>query len=471
MIHRTGIAGLVVCDLTLHGDQRGWFKENWQREKMVAAGLPDFRPVQHNLSFNSRRGVTRGLHAEPWDKFISVAHGNVFCAWCDVRENSPTFGKVVSRVIGPETAVFVPRGVANGFQTLSEETVYSYLVTDHWSPEAHYSAVNLADPALDIAWPIPLSDAVISEKDRHHPPLAQATPVPQQKILVVGSEGQLAQALREEFCSQNREAEVEFSSRRPGSSPHLDLTAPETLANLDWRRYRAIINAAAFTSVDQAESAEGRRDAWQINAAGPGLLAQVAQRYHIPFVQVSTDYVFDGTRLEWEEQDFPSPLNVYGCSKAAGELAALGCPRHYIIRTSWVIGAGRNFIRTMVSLADAGASPSVVGDQHGRPTFSQDLARGIIHLLDNQAPSGIYHLSNSGPQLSFAELAQHVFQLRGRRPEEITVVSTEEYSAAQGVSLAPRPAHSTLKLDKIQETGFYPRDWRDVLPTYVAEVS
>ena len=146
-VQTTAIEGLLIVELDVHGDNRGWFKENWQREKMVAAGLPDFQPVQNNVSFNAEKGVTRGLHAEPWDKFVSVASGRVFGAWCDLREGSATFGQLVTNEIGPDTAVFVPRGVANGFQAL-EPCAYSYLVNDHWSPDAAVSYTHLTLPTI-----------------------------------------------------------------------------------------------------------------------------------------------------------------------------------------------------------------------------------------------------------------------------------------------------------------------------------
>ena len=131
-VHPTAIPGLLVVDLVVHEDARGWFKENWQRAKMTALGLPDFGPVQHSMSFNTQAGVTRGFHAEPWDKLVSVAHGRIFGAWVDLREGD-SFGQVATVELGPDKAVFVPRGVANSYQTLVDDTVYSYLVNDHWS--------------------------------------------------------------------------------------------------------------------------------------------------------------------------------------------------------------------------------------------------------------------------------------------------------------------------------------------------
>lgn len=171
-MRRTGIDGLLAVDLQVYGDSRGWFKENWQREKMVALGLPDFQPVQNNISYNKTAGVTRGIHAEPWDKFISVGHGRVFAALVDLRPGEG-FGAVETIEITPEVAIFVPRGVGNSFQTLEEHTVYTYLVNAHWSPEAEYTMVNLADTQLGITWPIALSAAEISEKDATHPNLEE----------------------------------------------------------------------------------------------------------------------------------------------------------------------------------------------------------------------------------------------------------------------------------------------------------
>src|SRR4051794_30814722 len=109
-VHETPIPGLFVIDLVLHGDNRGWFKENYQKAKMEALGLPSFDIVQNNYSYNEEVGVTRGLHAEPWEKFISVANGKVFGAWSDLRKG-PTFGQTFTCEITPDKAIFVPRGI------------------------------------------------------------------------------------------------------------------------------------------------------------------------------------------------------------------------------------------------------------------------------------------------------------------------------------------------------------------------
>lgn len=175
-VTESNIPGLFVVDLMLHDDNRGWFKENYQKAKMEALGLPSFNIVQNNFSFNQETGVTRGLHAEPWEKYISVANGKVFGAWVDLRKGN-SFGTVFTTEITPDKAIFVPRGVANGYQTLEDNVTYTYLVNEHWSPEAQYTFLNLFDPTAAINWPIPQDKAIISDKDAQHPMLQDVTPM------------------------------------------------------------------------------------------------------------------------------------------------------------------------------------------------------------------------------------------------------------------------------------------------------
>ncbi len=175
-VTETNIPGMFVVKLPVHGDNRGWFKENYQKAKMEALGLPAFDAVQNNFSYNERAGATRGLHAEPWEKYISLANGRVFCAWVDLRAGE-SFGRTFSLELNPGTAVYIPRGVANGYQTLEDNVTYTYLVNSHWSPDVQYVAVNLFDPALGITWPIPKEHAVVSEKDLGNPMLSDVTPL------------------------------------------------------------------------------------------------------------------------------------------------------------------------------------------------------------------------------------------------------------------------------------------------------
>ena len=456
----TTIPGLLLMQLPVHGDSRGWFKENWQREKMVGAGLPDFGPVQNNISFNDAVGTTRGIHAEPWDKFVSVATGRIFGAWVDLREG-PTFGAVFTAELDPSVAIFVPRGVANSYQTLEENTAYVYLVNDHWSPDAQYSFLNLADDTANIAWPIPLDQVEISEKDRNHPRLADVTPIPARKTLVVGANGQVGTALRDLWADRT---DVEFASREA-----IDLTGGSLRDARRWQDYDTIVNAAAYTAVDTAETPEGRVAAWAINATAVAELAAIATAHNLTLVHISSDYVFDGTVSgEYDENTPFSPLGVYGQTKAAGEIAAHTTPRHYILRTSWVIGDGNNFVKTMASLADRGINPNVVNDQTGRLTFTTDIAAAINHLLTTRAAYGTYNLTSTGKPQTWADIARTVFELTGHDPSRVTGITTDEYFKNATTPISPRPHNSTLNLAKIEGTGFVTGDMKTLLTGYLS---
>jgi dTDP-4-dehydrorhamnose 3,5-epimerase len=428
---------------------------------MTALGLPDFGPVQNNISFNDEVGTTRGIHAEPWDKWVSVATGRIFGAWVDLREG-PTFGAVYTTELDPSKAIFVPRGVGNSYQTLEPDTAYTYLVNDHWSADGTgYSFLNLADETVSIPWPIPLADVEISAKDLAHPRLRDVTPVSAKKILILGAGGQLGLALRGEYGDAHH---IEYATRAD-----LDITSPDLASARRWRDYDTIINASAYTAVDTAESPEGRTAAWAANATGPAALARIATENGITLVHVSSDYVFDGTKPgPYTEDDPLGPLGVYGQSKAAGDTAVATVPRHYIVRTSWVIGDGHNFVRTMASLAERGIDPKVVDDQTGRLTFTGDIAEGIRHLLENRPPYGTYNLTGSGTPATWADIARSVFELGGHDRARITGVSTAEYFAGTTSPVAPRPHNSVQDVAKINDTGVAPADHLLSLRDYLA---
>ncbi len=430
---------------------------------MVAAGLPDFGPVQANVSFNDAVGTTRGIHAEPWDKFISIANGSAFCAWVDLREG-PTFGTVFTAILDPSKAAFVPSGVGNSFQTLQPNTSYVYLVNDHYNPGETYTCVNLADETLSIHWPVPLRNANLSANDRRHPRLRNVAAIPPKKILVLGASGQLGTALREHYA---RASDIEFADRSD-----IDLRADNLESLREWRNYSTVINCAAYTAVDDAETTEGCREAWAVNVRGVAALTQIATKYRLTVVHVSSDYVFDGSSSNpYREDALPSPLNVYGQTKAAADQIVASTPRHYIVRTSWVIGAGRNFVRTMATLAQRGVDPRVVNDQRGRLTFASELAAAIDHLVSETAPYGTYNVTGGGPVRSWAEIARRVFDLAGKDPSRVTGVSTSEYNKTAATAGAKRPSNSALDLTKIESTGFRPASNDDALSEYIQSIA
>lgn len=462
-ITTTQIPGLLLVQLPVHGDARGWFKENWQREKMVAAGLPDFGPVQNNISFNAAVGTTRGIHAEPWDKYVSVATGKIFGAWVDLRAGE-NFGTVFTTEITPGQAVFVPRGVGNSFQTLEENTAYTYLVNDHWSADAPqlYTFLNLADPTVAIDWPIPLDQVVLSEKDRNHPYLDAVTPMDPAPVIILGANGQLGRALIAQCDSQ----QIPYQAYDRST---WDLAEPSGWPLKSLRGARAVINAAAHTQVDAAQTPEGRTLAWAVNATGVSALAAACQHAGVPLAHVSTDYVFDGTLplgQEYPVEAAVAPVSVYGQSKAAGESAVRALGRHWIVRTSWVIGEGNNFVTTMARLAATGVDPTVVDDQHGRLTFARDLASALLQMVLGDAPSGTYHYTSDGPVVSWYEIARWVYEDTGHDPDRVSPISTADYTQDKP-GQAPRPTNSTLDLTSTRDAGLTLSDMRSRLTAWL----
>lgn len=478
-IHKASIPGLLVIDLPVYGDLRGWFKENWQREKMCSLGLPDCRWVQNNISFNERAGVTRGVHAEPWDKLVSVATGRIFGAWVDLRAGD-SFGSVFSCEVDPSVAVYVPRGVGNAYQALMDGTTYCYLVDSHWSAELKktYTFVNLADPCLSIQWPISLRDAIVSDADRNHPMLEEVEPMAPRRTLVTGSDGQLGRAVR--ALAEKRDVARWFDFT---DLVEFDFSDEGSYFNIDWSNYGTVINCGGYTAVDSAEASEGRAAAWKANAEGPSLLAKVCAEHGITLVHISSDYVFNGTKMLYDENDPLAPLSVYGQTKAAGDLVVSGCPKHYILRCSWIVGEGHNFVRSMRALSNRCADiddglnhVAVVDDQFGRLTFAEDVAAAIFYLLgyrdddiepNRPAPYGVYNCTGSGRVASWFEIATEVFNLTNGNGSCVHPVTSEQYNADAGRPIAPRPKYSVLDLSKMESVGFYMPDWEDGLKNYM----
>lgn len=275
------------------------------------------------------------------------------------------------------------------------------------------------------------------------------------EILILGANGQLGTALQ-----------AQYPDAQKADAAELDITNKEQVLAADWTGVKYILNAAAYTNVDGAETPEGRVAAWKVNAEAVRHLSEIAREHNITLVHISSDYVFDGSSENHTETEYFSPLGVYGNTKAAGDIAVSLTPKHYILRTSWVIGEGNNFVRTMVSLAKKNISPTVVHDQVGRLTFTNELVRAIDHLLINSAPYGTYNVSNDGQPASWADITRTIFEALGRDDLIVTNTTTEEYFASKP-NISPRPLNSILDLSKIQTTGFVSTDWKDELIRYV----
>ncbi len=285
------------------------------------------------------------------------------------------------------------------------------------------------------------------------------------RAVVVGQSGQLALELRQQPCPAGLELLP---------STKLDLTDPGALtAALDGARPQLILNAGAYTAVDRAEADRDR--AFAVNAAGPTTLANWCARNGAALIHVSTDYVFDGTKLgPYNEADDTAPLGVYGASKLSGENGVrTALEQHVIVRTSWVFSAhGSNFVKTMLRLATERDELRVVADQHGRPTAARDLAHAVWHIasrIQSGTPRfGTFHFAGAGETTwhGFAQaIVDEQARYTGRRPR-VAPITTLEYPTP-----AKRPANSVLSTNAFEQAfKLAPRPWQHGLAEAVREL-
>jgi len=275
------------------------------------------------------------------------------------------------------------------------------------------------------------------------------------KFFIVGANGQLGTALKKKY-----------PDAKWADISELDITNEASVNSFDWSGIEVILNAAAYTNVDGAETPEGRVLAWKVNATAVSTLSRIASEHNITLVHISSDYVFDGTMVPHDEDESFSPLSVYGASKAAGDIAVTQTSRHYLLRTSWVIGEGTNFVRTMLELAIKGVNPTVVADQVGRLTFTSTIVNAIDHLLKTKVDYGTYNISNDGEPNSWANITRKIYELASLK-NTVTDISTAEYYKGKEY-IAPRPLLSELNLKKIKATGLKINNWQADLLDYIS---
>lgn len=275
------------------------------------------------------------------------------------------------------------------------------------------------------------------------------------QILITGASGQLGTELRKLFDEKG----IQYNA--PTLS-ELDITDSQTVDRyINQTKPTYIFHCAAYTAVDAAED-EGKELNWKVNAEGTENIAKASEAVGATLVYISTDYVFDGeSKDEYQVDDAVNPQNEYGRAKLAGEQAVQQySSKYYIVRTSWVFGElGKNFVYTMLKLAEKHSELTVVADQFGRPTWTRTLAEFLLHIYNENPEIGIYHLSNDD-SCSWYEFAKEILGSEGNI--QIHPVTSEEYPQK-----AQRPKHSIMSLDKAKNTGFKIINWRDALNQFV----
>ena len=298
------------------------------------------------------------------------------------------------------------------------------------------------------------------------------------KVLVTGVAGQLGHDVMNELAARGHvgvgsDIAPEYAGIADGSyvttAPYvqLDITDQDAVSRvLSEVKPDAVVHCAAWTAVDLAEDEDKRDKVHAINALGTQYIAEACKMLGCKMMYISTDYVFDGQgETPWEPdcKDY-APLSVYGKTKLEGEIAVASLLKEFfIVRIAWVFGLnGKNFIKTMLSIGQKYPVLRVVNDQIGTPTYTLDLARLLVDMIETEK-YGYYHATNEGGYISWADFAKEIFRQAGM-DTQVTPVTTAEY----GLSKAARPFNSRLDKRKLVQNGFEPLpDWRDALGRYL----
>lgn len=281
------------------------------------------------------------------------------------------------------------------------------------------------------------------------------------KLLVTGYKGQLGFDVVNEAKSRGIDAiGVDIDE--------MDITNAQQVNDvIKAGNYDAVVHCAAWTAVDKAEEPELFDKVMEVNATGTENIVNVCKKLNIPIMYFSTDYVFDGQgTTPWNEYDKRNPLNVYGQSKYKGELAVESYPKHFIIRIAWVFGKnGNNFIKTMLRLGKERGAVSVVNDQIGNPTYTFDLAKLVVDMIQTDK-YGTYHATNSGDFISWYDFACEIFKQAGMNNVKVTPVDSAAFPAK-----ATRPKNSRMNQTELDRNGFNRLPaWQDALARYLSEI-
>lgn len=301
------------------------------------------------------------------------------------------------------------------------------------------------------------------------------------KVLVTGVAGQLGHDVMNELHKRGYEGvgsdiAPQYSGADDGTAVtkmdyvQMDITnSEEVTETIKKVNPDVVVHCAAWTAVDLAEESENKEKVMAINVGGTENIARVCKELDCKMVYISTDYVFDGYGTRpWEEdcKDY-APLNVYGESKLMGEkVVSLNLAKYFIVRIAWVFGVnGNNFIKTMLNVGKKFDTLKVVNDQIGTPTYTYDLSRLLVDMIETDK-YGYYHATNEGGYISWYDFACEIFKQAGYKTK-VNPVTTEEY----GVSKARRPFNSRLNKTKLVDNGFTPLpDWKDALSRYLKEI-
>lgn len=469
----TALNDCYILEPKRFGDERGYF-ESVTKEQLEELG---FKGIYQVSNSKSGKGIVRGLHfqKDPYcqAKVVRCHRGGVIDVVVDMRKDSSTYGKHVAVELTPENGrmLYVPRGFAHGFVSLSDDTLFEYYVDNKYMPRME-GGILWNDPELGIDWKgifkeYGITEPVLSGKDQVRNTLSESNTDflrRDKKYLITGYKGQLGYDIARELVERGETNILAIDK------DEMDITDRDQVMSVikDFNP-DVIFHCAAWTQVDKAEEMEDLVNL--VNVTGTKNITDASIEVGAKLVYISTDYVFDGTKEgTYNENDIPNPKSIYGKTKLLGEEEAKRNPNHFITRISWVFGInGNNFIKTMLNLSEKYDSLNVVDDQIGSPTYTVDLAKVLVEMVQTDK-YGTYHVNNDG-YCSWAEFAKYIMESNGK-DTKINFVSTEKYYEGKDMSkIAYRPRNSKLDKSKLVENGFEMLpDWKDATDRYCKEL-
>lgn len=487
--YKTELEDCYILEPKRFGDERGYF-ESYTKEELKSLGFNEIAQVSNSLS---GKGIVRGLHfqKDPYcqAKVVRCHKGGVIDVIVDIRKDSPSYGKGLAIELTPENdrMLFVPRGFAHGFFATEDDTLFEYAVDNQYQTRLE-GGVLWNDPDIEIkkydrkkeeteytavptTWEqmfkeYGIEKAVLSDKDKDRETLKE-TDVHflrrDKKYLITGFKGQLGYDIAREL---EERGETNYLAV---DIDEMDITNRDQVMKIV-KAYNpdVIFHCAAWTAVDKAEDMEDKVK--KVNVEGTKNLTDASIEVGAKIVYMSTDYVFDGEKEGfYTEDDKTNPKSVYGLTKYQGEEEVRRNPQHFITRISWVFGInGNNFIKTMLKLSENHDSLNVVDDQIGSPTYTVDLAKLLVEMVQTDK-FGTYHVNNDG-YCSWAEFAKYIMESNNKETK-INPVTTEEYLEITGTRQAYRPRNSKLDKKKLVDNGFAMLpSWQDATDRYCKEL-
>ena len=459
-ILKTEIEDVLIIEPRVFEDHRGWFTETYSKAKFDKLGITNVF-VQDNHSMSAQKGTLRGLHFQinpkAQAKLVRCTKGKILDVAVDLRKGSSTYKQWVGVELSENNKrqLYIPKGFAHGFLTLTDDAEVQYKVDEYYAPEYDRN-IRFDDPEIGVKWGI--QDPILSDKDLNAPLLKDSDVDFSLKFMVTGVDGQLGHDMVLKLKEMNLDV---IAPKRE----EFDLTNEgQVKTYITNEKPDLIIHCAAYTEVDKAE--DEKNLCYAVNVDGTRAVAEAAKEINAKVVYISTDYVFDGLGNEpFKEEDETAPINYYGYTKDQGEKIVRDLiNKYFIVRTSWMYGLnGNNFVKTMLELAETRKEISVVSDQVGAPTYTKDLAEFIVSLVRTNN-YGIYHGVNEGC-CSRYEFTKYIFEKFGI-DMIVNPISSEEYSTK-----AKRPMNSRLSKKNTDRAGIKKLPpWEDALTRFIEKI-